>query len=986
VADKTLRRQLHGYALSPDGSRIAQLESSRYFTKKGYEDAIVYDVHLVIRDLRGGLLHEFKEIDNGKEVTATVAWPADTAGPVVHAPNLTLAEGHERWLFDPALKLLAKAPYREGMLSLGGERRLVRDGAMLLYHDTAERIVCRIGPFTTAPSFATVSRDGSHLATLDEYGRLQIFATQDGRRLADTMVPELGSVLAFTPDGSQLVLGGARGTVLALGLDGTPVWSRELASANTVLGGDLPERDPSFPDLTARLWPETRDEPGQLEKLVRLGPNRLVNGDAEEQTGWQAPQLEFRGPGQESSRSLVVGAAAVTQEVSGYLGTHATWVLEFFYRSADATTPVELLAGLKGDGRFRESTAVRLSADPQWRFARVAFKNGENCRTLTVGFSAAKGDCLVDRVSLRQIRFPSINHLLSEPLYAVEPVVLENPLYAEQYDPVGNLREQAVNRVLIPPLHTGALNLVENAWMQNGRLNDTSDHWFLQPFSRESPELPISLSLREPRWISLLAVSFNQRRPDQVAPHFDVYAVDPETGDDRLLASVRNNAQVFRLVRFAPIKTTLVKLVLVNSIERHRTLSEIELYGPLSGREGQPAFLDPEGQNTYMGDFTRVDKRRKPLADDYLPPLVRSPVHDEAVAWHAPITQPLMAEGRMYLGRTFGQNTSHTLAEPLKDVSWGRAGGFGYTPYGTLYAGLILRTGNDGKLYCLNPDTGTELWSAPLGSRLFGCPVCIGEDIYVASDVGKLFQLDLASGQIMKEAPIGGLVLGSLATDGRTLLFITDDGRLNAVDAATFKTLWQLPIAAATDSTPAVDQGTVYLADQQGLAQAVDLATGRPRWATPLEDEFARCPVVGPDVVVFGCRGGTLAALDRATGKIRWKQRVDSRFEYEPLLTESGLLAFSDGTAMLMRLDTGASTPWQTTAVARGKPALLAPPFTLPNDPVVPLSYYRGRLAFIERPADKGHQTFQMNFAWHLLGGSYTVLAPFEPAAAEAKP
>jgi outer membrane protein assembly factor BamB len=484
----------------------------------------------------------------------------------------------------------------------------------------------------------------------------------------------------------------------------------------------------------------------------------------------------------------------------------------------------------------------------------------------------------------------------------------------------------------------------------------------------------------------MLAVYFNQRRPDQVAPHFDVYGVDPETGKDRLLASVRNNAQVFRLVKFSPIRTTLVKLVLVNSIERHRTLSEIELYGPLSGREGPPAFLDPEGQNTYMGDFTRVDKRRKPLAADYLPPLVRSQVYDEAVVWHAPITQPLMAEGRMYLGRTFGQNTSHALAEPLKDVSWGRAGGFGYTPYGTLYAGLILRTGNDGKLYCLNPDTGTELWSAPLGTRLFGSPVCIGEDIYVASDIGKLFQLDLASGQIMKEAPISGLVLGSLATDGRTLVFITDDGRLSAVDAATFKTLWQLPIAAATDSTPAVDQGTVYLADQQGLAQAVDLATGRPRWATPLDDEFARCPVVGPDVVVFGCRGGTLAALDRGTGKIRWKQRVNSRFEYEPLLTDDGLLSFSGGTAMLTRLDTGESRPWQTTAVARGKPALLAPPFTLPNDPVVPLSYYRGRLAFIERPADKGHQAFQMNVAWHLLGGSYTVLAPVEPAAAEAKP
>ena len=207
------------------------------------------------------------------------------------------------------------------------------------------------------------SSDLGHLATLDEYGRLQIFATADGRRLADTTVPELGSVLAFTPDGSQLVLGGARGTVRCLGLDGQPVWSRELAPANPALGGDLPEIDPSFPDLTARLWPETRDEPGQLEKLVRLGPNRLVNGDAEEQTGWQAPRVDYRGPGHESSRGLVVGPAAVTQEVSGYLGTHATWVLEFFYRAADAKSPVELLAGLKGDGRFRDKGLALWAVD-----------------------------------------------------------------------------------------------------------------------------------------------------------------------------------------------------------------------------------------------------------------------------------------------------------------------------------------------------------------------------------------------------------------------------------------------------------------------------------------------------------------------------------------------------------------------------------------------------------------------------------------------
>ena len=58
---------------------------------------------------------------------------------------------------------------------------------------------------------------------------------------------------------------------------------------------------------------------------------------------------------------------------------------------------------------------------------------------------------IVDQVQLRQLRFPSVNHLLYEPLYSLKPVVLENPLFSEKYDPVGNLREQAPSRVLILP-------------------------------------------------------------------------------------------------------------------------------------------------------------------------------------------------------------------------------------------------------------------------------------------------------------------------------------------------------------------------------------------------------------------------------------------------------------------------------------------------------------------------------------------------------
>jgi hypothetical protein len=61
----------------------------------------------------------------------------------------------------------------------------------------------------------------------------------------------------------------------------------------------------------------------------------------------------------------------------------------------------------------------------------------------------------------------------------------------------------------------------------------------------------------------------------------------------------------------------------------------------------------------------------------------------------------------------------------------------------------------------------------------------------------------------------------------------------------------------------------------------------------------------------------------------------------------------------------------------------------LPNDPVVPLTYYKGHLFFIDRPGDKNHPQLYVNYPWHVGGGGFTTLAPApaEPEKpAEKKP
>jgi len=983
VSDEVLQRKLYSFVLSPDGQRVAQLEASVYYTKAGYLDVAVHDTHLVIRDLNGKLLHEHLNLDNGKEVTARLFWPADAPGPIAFVRDPRSKEKREeRWAFDGELKVLSTAPRNQMLFDFGQDHCLVRADRVLMYQDRFGHDQCRLGPFAVIPTYAELSADRGWIALLDEVGQLSIHQTSDGKQRTSFAVPERGRVLRFSADGKQLLLGTFRGSILAFDLDGKPLWQTHLADQNDVLGKGLPLFDPAFPDFTQKLWPMSHDELGDLEKIVRLDRDRLVNGDMEGDGGWQVAKAApvYHPEGYRHKRSLKVGDKMVGQEVTGFLGQHATWVLEFFYRSANKDQQPQLLAGLMAESDFPDSVGQRFRAGSDWRFGRVVIKSGSNCKKLLVGFSAGAGAVLVDQARLRRVRFPSVNHLHFEPFHAIKPVVLDNQLFGAKYHPFGPLKEQAPNRVLLPNTGSGSLPQVDAGFLQNGRLNDVTSNWYVQPFSREG-DLMLSCGLKEPRWISHVALYCNAYDPDNVLPHFDILATDLEAKQDRLVASVRNNGQIFRLVKFPPVRTSLIKIRLVNSIARLRTLTEIELYGPLSGREGTPGFEDPEGQNTYMGDFSRVDKRTKKLPESFQAPLVVTEQLGarEQVGWFTPLAQVLASGDRFHVGRTFGKSSGYLLSEPAKEIYAVRSTGLGFTPYGTLYGGLLLRCGNDGKLYCLSPDSGTELWSVKLGDRLFGGPVAVGEDLFLTNDASKLFQIDLASGGIMKEVPISGPVLGSLATDGKHLFFLTEDGFLHCYRVIDLAPAWKVPVAPFSDATPAVADGIAYLADQKGVARAVSVADGKVLWQTELADEFCRCPVVGPDKVIFGCRGGTLAVLSRTDGKVVWLKKVPSRFEYEPVILDDQVLFFRESRAMVARLADGSEAALD---IAGKNKAANAPaqPFNLGADPVVSISYYKGHLFFIGRPGEAHHQQFYVNMPWY-ANGSFTVLRPPPPPA-----
>ena len=308
-----------------------------------------------------------------------------------------------------------------------------------------------------------------------------------------------------------------------------------------------------------------------------------------------------------------------------------------------------------------------------------------------------------------------------------------------------------------------------------------------------------------------------------------------------------------------------------------------------------------------------------------------------------------------------GFNQRVSLETPGAPPVTFRTGSMGFGPYVSLYGGVLLKPGNDGRLYCIDPASGRAFWSTLVGERLRGCPVAIGPDVYVATDTAKLYTLDIASGAILGDANLSGAVAGSLATDGTNLFALSADGRLHGIHAGSGRDLWTADIAPYTESTPAVDKAVVYLADQKGMARAVQSADGKLIWSHALGSEFTGCPVVLPEYVVFGCQDGRLTALNRRTGEQVWQTQLQTSFRHEPVPVlvpavppatgepVTALLCVSGGRPLLIDLASGKPLERQLAAgvVDRDGKFKLGSGSPYIGELAAPISFYDNDLAFV---------------------------------------
>jgi len=314
-----------------------------------------------------------------------------------------------------------------------------------------------------------------------------------------------------------------------------------------------------------------------------------------------------------------------------------------------------------------------------------------------------------------------------------------------------------------------------------------------------------------------------------------------------------------------------------------------------SGQVVPPAVKDGSLYffTTDRGWALAVDARRRETAWDFRAtfPVSRPVCLGREAVYFADdrnIVYCLDRSGWVLWARGFGE----TIAGPLNEAE------------GRLYVGT-----EQGSLYCLQAETGLEVWkfrtqaALRTGGLLWkgrnGRPV-----ILCGGDEGKLFFLD-EGGRLDAALDCRGKIPLPLLVEEERGYVGTEDAALLCLDLPGRRVRWRVRLTGAAARPAVVDRKSLFVLTAQGILMSLNKRSGEILWWRTLSSrsgfdlELADGQVLAtsfsPDLVSFAARNGREVGRFQAAGELRsnpsWLARYVLVHVYDPQ-NEQGALIF----------------------------------------------------------------------------------------------
>jgi outer membrane protein assembly factor BamB len=240
--------------------------------------------------------------------------------------------------------------------------------------------------------------------------------------------------------------------------------------------------------------------------------------------------------------------------------------------------------------------------------------------------------------------------------------------------------------------------------------------------------------------------------------------------------------------------------------------------------------------------------------------------------------------------------------------------------------GVVYAASWDYKIYALNANTGSELWSYNIGSYASdSSPAVANGVVYVGSEDGYVYALKASNGDLVWRVKTGSAVNSSPAVANEIVYVCSTD--VYAFNARTGATLWTYP-AACNFSSPVVVNGVVYIGSGDYNVYALDANSGTKLWSYTTGGFLNSSPAVADGRVFIGSEDYKVYALDAISGANLWIYPTAYRVFSSPAVadgivyvgSEDGYLYALNGAtgSLVWKFSNGQGQVYGSPAVANG--------------------------------------------------------------------
>ena len=216
--------------------------------------------------------------------------------------------------------------------------------------------------------------------------------------------------------------------------------------------------------------------------------------------------------------------------------------------------------------------------------------------------------------------------------------------------------------------------------------------------------------------------------------------------------------------------------------------------------------------------------------------------------------------------------------------------------------GIIYAGSANGNLYALDAHAGTQLWTFATGNRIVGsanwapAPDTVRGLILVGSYDNTMYCLDAHAGTQVWTYTTGNYINGAPAiADGRAV-FGGCDAKVHVISTLNGSLLGEIPLDSYIAGSAAVDGSKAYVGHYGNALVCVDLQTFSVDWQYSDPENsapFFSSPALSDTCVIAGSRDYRVHCVDRVTGKKVWTVQTKGDVDSSPVICGDSVFAAS---------------------------------------------------------------------------------------------